>query len=111
MNIVINWSLIGSEAEFYEQVLSQLKAPQWHGHNLDALSDSIGVGSINGVEPPYSISVLGTAHIPQGLLAFSQQVESVLRSAAAARANIALCFSAGQQGIQPAGPASSGSAG
>lgn len=92
MNITIDWSRIQSEAEFYERVLSQLNAPHWHGRNLDALSDSIGTGSINGVEPPYSISVFGTAQVSSRLFVFSQRVESVLRSAATRRAGIILSF-------------------
>ena len=106
MNVIIDWSRIRSEAEFYEQLLLQLKAPHWHGRNLDALSDSIGTGSINGIEPPYSISVLGTANVSPGLLGFSQRVESVLRSAAAERAGITLSFVAAQQGIYGSLPTS-----
>jgi hypothetical protein len=32
-------------------------APEWHGHNLDALADSIRGGSINQVEVPYRLVI------------------------------------------------------
>lgn len=90
MDIVIDWSLISSEADFYAQLLSQLRAPGWHGYNLDAIADSIGTGGINGVEPPYRISFVNTARVCPSLLTFSRQVESVLRQAALRRDGIAL---------------------
>ena len=43
--------------EFYEDMLSALDAPFWHGRNLNALYDSIVWGGINGVEPPYTVRI------------------------------------------------------
>jgi RNAse (barnase) inhibitor barstar len=43
--------------DVYAALLGALEAPAWHGHNLDALHDSIVTGSINDVEPPFSIKV------------------------------------------------------
>jgi RNAse (barnase) inhibitor barstar len=43
--------------EFYEDLLSALDAPFWHGRNLNALYDSIVWGDINGVEPPYTVHI------------------------------------------------------
>jgi RNAse (barnase) inhibitor barstar len=51
-----NWR---SADDFYDALLAALGAPDWHGHNLDALWDSIVTGSINEVEPPFAIEVLG----------------------------------------------------
>ena len=45
MEIEINWEVINSEESFYDIFLSQVKAPEWHGLNLDALADSIITGS------------------------------------------------------------------
>jgi hypothetical protein len=42
-----------------EELLKALAAPDWHGRNMNALIDSIAVGSINGIEPPYEIRVHG----------------------------------------------------
>ncbi len=94
MKIVIDWSVVHSEDEFYAQVLPQVGAPAWHGNNLDALADSIAVGGINRVEPPYRIEVIGTARVHPGLRAFSQDVASVLRDAAERRPGIELRFDA-----------------
>jgi len=47
LEIIVNWVFIKSEKSFYEAFLSQVKAPDWHGHNLDALADSIISGGIN----------------------------------------------------------------
>ena len=37
----------------YDRLLKALEAPGWHGHNIDALIDSMIYGGANGVEPPY----------------------------------------------------------
>jgi len=43
--------------DVYAALLEALGAPAWHGHNFDALRDSIVTGSINKVEPPFSIRI------------------------------------------------------
>ena len=43
--------------DFYQCLLPLLGAPDWHGHNLDALWDSITCGGINRVNPPFKILV------------------------------------------------------
>ena len=48
----IDWKNIANEEDFYNSILPQLDAPEWHGRNLDALSDSLVGGGINGIEPP-----------------------------------------------------------
>lgn len=45
--------------DFYKGLLAALRAPDWHGRNINALIDSIIVGSINEIEPPYRIRVTG----------------------------------------------------
>ena len=52
MKIFIDWKNIANEEDFYNSILLQLDAPEWHGRNLDALSDSLVGGGINGIEPP-----------------------------------------------------------
>ncbi|MEO7658643.1 MAG: barstar family protein [Pyrinomonadaceae bacterium] len=44
--------------DFYISLLPNLGAPQWHGHNLDALWDSIARGGINEVDPPFVVRVV-----------------------------------------------------
>ncbi|HEY3237552.1 MAG TPA: barstar family protein [Polyangiaceae bacterium] len=48
-----------SQEDFYAALLPALGAPAWHGHNLDALNDSIVGGGINTVNPPFAISITG----------------------------------------------------
>jgi RNAse (barnase) inhibitor barstar len=55
MEILIDWGLIKTEDQFYDVFLPQVDAPKWHGHNLDALADSLITGSINNIEPPYKL--------------------------------------------------------
>ena len=50
--------------DFYNAILGALEAPHWHGRNVNALHDSMGVGQINGVEPPYKIWIVGTVGLP-----------------------------------------------
>lgn len=52
---------VGSDdnrASVYEKLLSALGAPDWHGHNLDALWDTVSGDDINSVRAPYRIDVV-----------------------------------------------------
>ena len=49
-----NWQ---TEDDFIESVLTAVQAPSWHGRNYNALRDSLVVGGINGIEPPYDFIV------------------------------------------------------
>ena len=60
MEIVVDWNQINSEEQFYNLLLPVLEAPSWHGRNLDALADSLVTGSINSVEPPFTLVSIGT---------------------------------------------------
>jgi RNAse (barnase) inhibitor barstar len=55
MNITIDWENLKNADGFYDTFLPQVSAPDWHGRNLNALSDSIVTGDVNGLEPPYTI--------------------------------------------------------
>jgi hypothetical protein len=50
-----NWRTV---LDFYDALLGALEAPEWHGHSIGALIDSMVYGGINEVDPPYSIRVL-----------------------------------------------------
>lgn len=58
-----------SSDDFYQALLTTLGAPDWHGHNLDALADSIFTGDINEVDPPFRIIVHGADNLPASLKA------------------------------------------
>ena len=63
--------------DFYSALLSQLGAPKWHGRNLDALDDSIFGGSINAVEPPFHVSIIGTDKLSPPMKEFLAKVRAV----------------------------------
>jgi RNAse (barnase) inhibitor barstar len=48
-----------SAEDVWDGVLKALGAPVWHGHNLDALADSITGGDLNAVNAPLKIRVIG----------------------------------------------------
>ena len=81
MEIVIDWEMLKDEESFYNSLLPQLSAPEWHGRNLDALADSIITGTINDVEPPYTITSLNEASVVVGMKGFQVLVLEVLREA------------------------------
>src|SRR3569832_533133 len=55
---------------FFEDLLSSLVAPEWHGTGLDALFDSMIGGDINGVEPPYRIEIDRASDMPREVEVF-----------------------------------------
>jgi RNAse (barnase) inhibitor barstar len=81
------WS---SPADFYDALLPQLRAPEWHGRNLDALWDSVAGGAINGLEPPFALRVFNTEHLPAPMVSFMGKVEAIFRDAAEAGVPVAL---------------------
>jgi RNAse (barnase) inhibitor barstar len=75
-----NWR---TELDFYNALLAALGAPEWHGRNLNALTDSMIYGGINAVEPPYSIRIRGTQKLAKDV---RDQLETTKRVLGAARA-------------------------
>lgn len=53
--------------DFWDAFLAAVGAPKWHGRNLDALSDSIGRGSINAIEAPYRIVIRDVDDLPMSV--------------------------------------------
>ncbi len=68
---------------FYRALLPALGAPNWHGHNLDAINDSIFEGGINAVEPPFRIVVTGTSHVNEKMQEFLRKVAGLFDAARA----------------------------
>ena len=50
--------------DMWGALLPALRAPDWHGHNLNALWDSLVGGDINATEPPFRVVVAGAAGMP-----------------------------------------------
>ena len=53
--------------DFYNALLAALGAPNWYGRSLNALVDSMIFGGINAIDPPYTVRIVGTAHLPSEL--------------------------------------------
>jgi hypothetical protein len=68
--------------DFYHALLQALQAPVWHGVGFNAAIDSIVWGGINGVEPPYTIKVIGSADLSPEI---RQEIESLAQSIAEQR--------------------------
>ena len=63
----ITWS---GRDDFYDALHPALGAPQWHGRNLDALSDTLGGDGINEVKPPFHIRIISIASVPPELFSY-----------------------------------------
>jgi RNAse (barnase) inhibitor barstar len=46
-----------SADDAFDALLEALGAPDWHGHDLDALNDSLQGGDLNAINPPLTIYV------------------------------------------------------
>lgn len=59
-----DWTGIG---DFYEAMLIAIEAPGWHGRNTNALIDSMIYGEINGLSPPYKITITDSDSLTSSL--------------------------------------------
>ena len=64
LEIILSGAHWTAPDDFYKALLPSLGTPDWHGHNFDALWDSIMGGDINEVNPPFSIKVAGIDQMP-----------------------------------------------
>lgn len=69
--------------DFYAVYLPAVGAPDWHGHNLDALWDSLRGGYINQVNPPFRVHIIGAADLPDDCRLFLARVASLIADARA----------------------------
>ena len=81
IEITLDWKKINSYEEFYDSLLSQLEAPDWHGRNMNALADSIVTGSINKIEPPYRVLSLNESEENSALCGIVDTVITILEEA------------------------------
>ena len=68
-----------------EGMLSALGAPDWHGRNLNALSESIVYGGINSLEAPFSIRIQGTKGLPESVREMLSELAGAVADALAER--------------------------
>ena len=91
--LLLDGSAWRDEEDFYRAFLVAVEAPEWHGHNLDALRDSIIAGSINKVEPPFTVAVRGARAWPASFAIFMREVESIFSDAKSEGAAVDLLLS------------------
>jgi RNAse (barnase) inhibitor barstar len=78
--IVLDSAAWHSAEDFFHALLPELDAPGWHGHNLNALYDSLA-GGINEVEPPFRVIVQNAAHLSEDMVSFLAGVSAVFADA------------------------------
>jgi hypothetical protein len=71
--------------DFYNALLAAIGAPDWHGHSVDALIDSMIWGGINAVEPPYTVKVRNVSCLPKDVI---DEIELIKHELAEARAEL-----------------------
>ena len=76
----VDWTM---PEDFYKSLLPLLGAPDWHGHNLDALWDSITRGGINQVNPPFRMRITGVDAMPPKCKALVDRFVDMIAEAAA----------------------------
>ena len=69
------------EDALWTALLSGLQAPNWHGHNLDALWDSLIVGDILGQPPPQRIFLHLPDPPPPALLSLLDRLQGLFAEA------------------------------
>jgi len=74
--------------DFYDALLPQLGAPDWHGRNLDAIEDSIFGGDINSVQSLFHISIARTDELSRSMKDFLIRVNDVFADNKGAGATI-----------------------
>lgn len=77
--VIVDWSEISSEDDFYDLVLPQCGGPAWHGRNLDALNDSWVTGGIDRGGPPYAFGFLSLELTEPELIRFRDMVLEIAR--------------------------------
>ena len=79
--IVISAATLTKADDFYVAFLTAVGAPAWHGHNLDAVWDSLRGGDINRVNAPYRLRIIATRDIPEDCRQLIDRFAELLREA------------------------------
>jgi len=81
MKIFLDWQVIQSEEVYFSIILESLNAPDSHLHNLDALTESLVVGGINGIEPPFCIINQNVDKMHTGMKGFYTKLGEIYQQA------------------------------
>lgn len=57
MDILLDARDWRTEADLIKAVIAGMQGPTWHGPNYNALYDSMVIGAINALEPPYDFVI------------------------------------------------------
>ena len=76
--------------DFYDAFLRAVGAPSWHGHNFNALRDSIAVGDINAVSLLYDIVVHDTSRMSESALAIVRQFRELIEDLRSAGTRVSI---------------------
>lgn len=81
--VVISAASWETPDDFYAAFLAAVGAPPWHGHNLDALWDSITGGDINRINAPYRVRIIGTGQVSEGCKQLIERFVALIQDARA----------------------------
>lgn len=88
--ILLDGAAWKTKDDFYTAFLSAVGAPDWHGHNLDALNDSIGVGNINEVNPPFLVKIRGSASMKSEAKQMVERFQQLIQDLEGKGINVAI---------------------
>jgi RNAse (barnase) inhibitor barstar len=77
-HIVVDWTQVTSEDDFYDIILPQCGSPQWHGRNLDALADAWITGGIDRSGAPFIFEFLNPESTRPELIPFRDAVLKIV---------------------------------
>jgi RNAse (barnase) inhibitor barstar len=81
VEIVVTGTSWLTKEDFYTSLLTSVGAPDWHGHNLDALRDSIIGGDINQVNLPLAFRIVDIDAMSDECLAVVTQFATMISEA------------------------------
>ena len=76
--VVIDWKSVSDIGGFYDLVLPQTGAPDWHGHNLNAINDAWVTGDICKEGPPFDFVTQGDPSSPD-VKSFKEAVDEIIK--------------------------------
>ena len=80
-DIILDAASWQATEDFYRAYVRAVGAPEWHGHNLDALCDSLVGGDINQRNPPFHIRVIGTESLAPELRRLLERLTTLVSEA------------------------------
>lgn len=77
--VVVDWALFPNYEAFFDSVLEQTEAPEWHLRSLDAIRDSWVTGDICAGGPPFLFVFRNHGQTPTALKDFAETVAEIAR--------------------------------